>query len=95
MDSEQKSSDIAGTASGVEKNADQIVASRQETEEKEPDVYSIFSPRRKSLITALVSYNAFISPMTASIFLPSIPEIATDLSTTPTIVNVTVAIFIV
>jgi multidrug resistance protein len=33
--------------------------------------------------------------MTASIFLPAVPAIAEDLDTTPTIVNVTIALFIV
>jgi MFS family permease len=36
-----------------------------------------------------------MSAMAASIFLPSIPQLAADIKTTETIVNVTVAIFIV
>ncbi|POY75477.1 putative Fructokinase [Rhodotorula taiwanensis] len=57
-------------------------------------VYSRFSPRRKRVIVAIVSYCALLAPFSSSSFLPSIPQIVDDLHTTATVINVTVAVFI-
>ncbi|WVQ86011.1 hypothetical protein IAT38_008179 [Cryptococcus sp. DSM 104549] len=59
------------------------------------DVYDRFTKNQKRRIVAIISFSAFIAPMTSSIFLPSIPYLAQDLHTTAEVVNYTVAIFIV
>ncbi|EIW69837.1 hypothetical protein TREMEDRAFT_13217, partial [Tremella mesenterica DSM 1558] len=58
------------------------------------DIYDRFTPRKKKMIVAIVSYSAFLAPFTSSVFLPSIPQMASDLKTTATVINYTVAIFI-
>ncbi|GAA6017760.1 hypothetical protein JCM10207_000488 [Rhodosporidiobolus poonsookiae] len=57
-------------------------------------MYDRFSPRRKNLIVAIVSFAALLAPFASSSFLPSIPQLVEDLNTTATIINVTVAIYI-
>ncbi|EAL22919.1 hypothetical protein CNBA6880 [Cryptococcus deneoformans B-3501A] len=59
------------------------------------DVYDRFSKRQKNVIVAVISYSAFIAPMTSSIFLPSIPTMAVDLHSSAEVINYTVAIFLV
>ncbi|WWC65403.1 uncharacterized protein I303_108021 [Kwoniella dejecticola CBS 10117] len=59
------------------------------------DIYDRFSPSQKRLILAIVSYSAIIAPMTSSIFLPSIPQMADQLHTSAEVINYTVAVFIV
>ncbi|OWZ59705.1 dityrosine transporter [Cryptococcus neoformans c45] len=59
------------------------------------DVYDRFSKRQKNVIVAIISYSAFIAPMTSSIFLPSIPPMAVDLHSSAEVINYTVAIFLV
>ncbi|KAI1340271.1 MFS general substrate transporter [Xylariaceae sp. FL0016] len=41
--------------------------------------YSVFSPRMKWWIVSMNCVSAFISPMTANIYFPAIPELAVDL----------------
>jgi hypothetical protein len=76
------------------------------------DIYDRFSPRKKSVITAIVSFAALLArasrcsrvyflshrPSTAfasSSFLPSIPQIAHDLNVSESVVNYTVAVYLV
>ncbi|XAO22220.1 hypothetical protein I312_100988 [Cryptococcus bacillisporus CA1280] len=59
------------------------------------DIYDRFSKRQKIAIVAIISYSAFIAPMTSSIFLPSIPTMAVDLHSSAEVINYTVAIFLV
>ncbi|WWC72432.1 uncharacterized protein I206_106394 [Kwoniella pini CBS 10737] len=59
------------------------------------DVYDRFTKSQKNRILAIVSYSAIIAPMTSSIFLPSIPQMAEQLNTTAEIINYTVAVFII
>ncbi|KIR42486.1 dityrosine transporter [Cryptococcus deuterogattii 99/473] len=59
------------------------------------DIYDRFSKRQKIVIVAIISYSAFIAPMTSSIFLPSIPTMAVDLHSSAEVINYTVAIFLV
>ncbi|WWC92114.1 uncharacterized protein L201_007068 [Kwoniella dendrophila CBS 6074] len=59
------------------------------------DIYDRFTKAQKLRILGIVSFSAIIAPMTSSIFLPSIPQMAEELKTTPEIINYTVAVFIV
>ncbi|SCZ90003.1 BZ3500_MvSof-1268-A1-R1_Chr1-3g01717 [Microbotryum saponariae] len=57
-------------------------------------LYDRFSDRKKKLIVALVAVSAFMAPFSSSAFLPAIPAISEDLNTTPTIIDITVAVYI-
>ncbi|GAA5915376.1 hypothetical protein JCM6882_000236 [Rhodosporidiobolus microsporus] len=57
-------------------------------------MYARFTDRQKSVYVAIVSFAALLAPFASSSFLPSIPQISEELNTTPTIINVTVAIYI-
>ncbi|GAA5876347.1 hypothetical protein JCM8547_008889 [Rhodosporidiobolus lusitaniae] len=65
-----------------------------ETKDREEEMYDRFSPRKKSVLVAIVSFAALLAPFASSSFLPSIPQICEDLDTTPSIINITVAIYI-
>lgn len=73
------------------------------------DEFDRFTQSQKKRMTAIVSFSALLSRMSpyqaiaqansiamaSSIFLPSVPQLADDLKTSETIINVTIAIFIV
>ncbi|WVR08471.1 hypothetical protein IAU60_005526 [Kwoniella sp. DSM 27419] len=59
------------------------------------DIYDRFTNAQKRRILLIVSFSAIIAPMTSSIFLPSIPQMSEDLGTTASVINYTVAVFIV
>ncbi|BEJ01175.1 hypothetical protein CcaverHIS631_0510320 [Cutaneotrichosporon cavernicola] len=63
--------------------------------QREPDIYDRFSPHRKHIMIAIVSFSGFLGPVASSAFLPSINVMADELNTTPEIINYTVAIFII
>ncbi|KAK4047439.1 hypothetical protein OIO90_006184 [Microbotryomycetes sp. JL221] len=73
-----------------------------QAEKRRQQMYARFSDRRKSIITAIVAYVALLAQcrrqqpkaFASSSFLPSIPQICDELNTTPTIINVTVCIYI-
>lgn len=59
-----------------------------------PDaVYDRFSPRRKLLLVALLSYCAFLAPISSTTVLSATPEVAAEFRTTGAIVNVTNALY--
>ncbi|KAF8193907.1 MFS general substrate transporter [Mycena galopus ATCC 62051] len=57
-------------------------------------VYSRFTPSQKRTISALVSCSALIPLFAGASFIPSIPDIARDLDTTPEVVSLAVSISI-
>ncbi|KAI9778535.1 MAG: hypothetical protein M1835_004908 [Candelina submexicana] len=59
-------------------------------EVKEPHDYN---RRLKWFITSVIAAAAAAAPMGSAIFFPSLPEIAVDLHTTPTITNLSVALY--
>ncbi|KAK4701114.1 hypothetical protein P7C70_g5122, partial [Phenoliferia sp. Uapishka_3] len=65
-----------------------------ETDAHAEAMYERFTERRKGGIVAVVAFAAVLAPFSSSAFLPSIPSIVVDLNTTATILNITVAIFI-
>ena len=91
------------TSSDEEERGVSVVEGRMEEraveltadEEREALAYARFSDRRKSAIVAIVAYAALLAPFSSSSFLPSIPNISSDLSTSPETINVSIAIFIV
>ena len=60
-----------------------------------PPPFSIFSDREKTAIAILVSFMAMISPISASIYLPAIPEISKDLKVSVSLVNLTITTYMV
>ncbi|WVQ70615.1 hypothetical protein IAR50_000135 [Cryptococcus sp. DSM 104548] len=89
----------SGSASSNSENKEQErPANAQEVEMidgRPKDVYDRFTKRQKYMIVAIISYSAFIGPMTSSIFLPSIPVMSTDLHSSTEVIDYTVAIFLV
>ncbi|WWD20555.1 hypothetical protein CI109_105031 [Kwoniella shandongensis] len=59
------------------------------------DIYDRFTESQKKRILAVVAYSAIIAPMTSSVFFPSIPQMSADLHTSASVINYTVAVFIV
>ncbi|KAK0190826.1 MFS general substrate transporter [Armillaria mellea] len=58
------------------------------------DVYSRFSPARKKSIVALVSWSALLPMFASGTFVPSIPQIATDLNSTGPMISFAVSLSI-
>ncbi|MCJ1239227.1 hypothetical protein MMC14_007221 [Varicellaria rhodocarpa] len=56
--------------------------------------YDRFSPNKKKIILAVLSYSAFISPMSSTTILSGIPEIAADYSATPLTIEMSNALYI-
>lgn len=90
------SPDLALTTSNAEKNVgilpsvDNGTLSRQDTEA----IYNKFAPGRKRLVTAVVACGGVASTVSSLLLLAAIPEIAADLNTTGSIINVSNAIYI-
>lgn len=60
-----------------------------------PDsIYNKFSPRRKLTVVILLSYCAFLAPISSTTVLSATPEIAAEFSTTGSIVDVTNALYL-
>ncbi|CAD6887526.1 unnamed protein product [Tilletia controversa] len=56
---------------------------------------SVFSPARTGVIVFIATLAAFISPMTANIFLPALPEVARDLNVTTEKINLAVFVYMI
>ncbi|KAJ4396496.1 hypothetical protein N0V93_000715 [Gnomoniopsis smithogilvyi] len=60
-----------------------------------PDsVYNKFSPPRKLIIVTLLSFCAFLAPISSTTVLSATPEVAAEFKTTGSIVNVTNALYL-
>lgn len=57
--------------------------------------FSIFPPRQKRFIVAMASLAALLSPLSASIYYPAMPVLATDLRVTSTDINVSVTTYLI
>ena len=58
-------------------------------------VYSVFSVPQKRFIVSAASIGAVFSPMSTTIYLPALNEIAHDLHVSNTLINLTVTTFLV
>ncbi|KAK7035985.1 MFS general substrate transporter [Favolaschia claudopus] len=65
------------------------------SDSEQGDIYDRLSPRRKAVITAVVSFCGFLAPMSSTAVLSAIPEVASAFNTTGTIVGLTNAIYLV
>lgn len=59
------------------------------------EVYSRFSPRRKNIMTAILSLCGFLSPMSSTTILAAVPEVAATYDTTGSIINVSNALYLI
>ncbi|KAE8221847.1 hypothetical protein CF319_g4865 [Tilletia indica] len=65
----------------------------QDTSEEQPSSY--FSPARVGIIVFIATLSGFISPMTANVFLPALPDVARDLNVTIERVNLAVFVYMI
>lgn len=57
--------------------------------------YSIYSHRTKTFLIISVSFMAIISPLSAAVYLPAIPQIGHDLGVSPSLINLTITTYMV
>lgn len=60
-----------------------------------PEPYTIFTPAQKVTIVTIVSTAATLSGFASNIYFPSLPQIASDLSVTTNLVNLTVTCYMI
>lgn len=97
-DGRPETPDLVPTTSNAEKSGSIVPAvdvndaglSRQDTEA----IYNRFTPAKKRLVTAVVACGGIASTVSSLLLLAAIPEIAADLDTTGTTINVSNAIYV-
>jgi hypothetical protein len=57
------------------------------------NVFERFTPRQKAIITIVVSYGSFLSPLSSMIMLSAIPQIASHYNTTSSIIDISNAAY--
>ncbi|EXJ62048.1 hypothetical protein A1O7_02481 [Cladophialophora yegresii CBS 114405] len=57
--------------------------------------YTIFTSREKAVIITIVSLTATLSGFASNIYFPALPQVAKDLSVSPTLVNLTVTCYLI
>lgn len=57
------------------------------------DPYSAFSSRRRTFVLLLVTVAGFFGPLSGGIYLPALNVLAKDFHVSNTLINVTVAVF--
>lgn len=62
---------------------------------KPKPVYSAFTPARRRLILGIVTAAGFLGPMAGGIYIPVLPEFASELHVSQTTMNATVSVFMV
>ncbi|KAJ7466887.1 MFS general substrate transporter [Mycena latifolia] len=64
-----------------------------DNEEAEP--YSIYTPREKWFIVALIAFGGFFSPLSSNIYFPAIPTLSTVFHKSIELINLTVTMYII
>lgn len=76
------------------KGPDDVVSVSSSSSKSIPfDPKTAFTKRQKSLFVVIAAMACFLSPLSSTMFLPAIPNIAADFHTTGTLVNVSNSIF--
>lgn len=70
-------------------------ASNDAYREENAEQYLRFSPARKMVIVAILSYSSFLSPVSSTSILPAVPEVADTFNTTGSMINASNAVFLV
>ena len=68
-------------------------SSKQESSCQEP--YTVFSSLERRLIVALLGSTSLVSPLTATIYLPLLPLLATHFRTSAQAINLTITVYII
>ena len=55
--------------------------------------YTAFPPARKNMMLAIVTWMAFLGPLSGNIYLPLLPVLARELRVSATLINLTVTVF--
>lgn len=59
-----------------------------------PDsVYDRFSPRRKAVIVAVMSWCSFLTPISSTAVLSAVPEVAAEFGTTGAVIGISNAFY--
>lgn len=67
---------------------------KDDYEEKDAAQYERFSPARKIVIVSILSYCAFLAPISSTAILAAVPELAKTYETTPDIINASNALYL-
>jgi hypothetical protein len=59
------------------------------------EIYDQISPARKLVILILISFCAFLAPVSSTTVLAAVPEVAADFSTTGAIINLSNALYMI
>lgn len=96
-DMDEKKEQLTSIASAYPTEGTDIEKNASETpkDHQVHDIYDRFTPKRKRAIVAIVSFAALLAPFASSSFLPSIPQITHDLHTSQSVINYTVAIYLI
>lgn len=65
-----------------------------EYEEEDAEQYLRFSPSRKIAIVAILTYCAFLTPISSTAILTAVPELATTFGTTGDMINASNALYL-
>lgn len=104
--SDIKSSDETGASEELYKNRSHVTAHDMSTAaspvvpgdkyaEIGDAVYNKFTPRRKILITAILSFCGFLAPISSTAVLAAVPEVAATFNTNGSIINLSNALYLI
>ncbi|KAJ9616499.1 hypothetical protein H2200_000218 [Cladophialophora chaetospira] len=65
------------------------------TQDGPPEPFTIFTTTQRSLIVAIVSFAATLSGFASNIYFPALPAVASDLSVSSTLVNLTITCYLI
>lgn len=85
----------ASHVSGIDAFEPQPIQPTKPFQEAGDEIYDRFSPHRKNIIVAVLSFCAFLSPTSSTSVLSATPEVAADYGTTGSIINVSNAGYMV
>lgn len=72
----------------------EAVADDDDFEETDAEQYKRFSPARKIIIVSILSYCAFLAPISSTAILAAVPEISKTFNTTGDIINASNALYL-
>jgi hypothetical protein len=59
------------------------------------EIYNRFSPRRKKVMTFVLSFCGFLAPISSTTVLSAVPEVAATYNTTGSIINISNALYLI
>jgi len=64
-----------------------------QNDQNDENVFERFTPTQKAIITIVVSYGSFLSPLSSMIMLSAIPQIASHYNTTSSMIDISNALY--